>query len=407
MKRIFATLLSLLVVSITLNGLMAQEAESPREVRVMMKKNVNGVETNIDTTITLQTGQTVQGVIEEMGLDVNMGHHNGDGPHIMKMRIDGGEGENVFIHSAEDSDSEVDVNVERNEDGTMKVTVTRDGEVQTIDVKGENSWTTDDGTIIKVKSTEGASFIGEEGEQIKIIRLGDDDLEHNVEVEVVGEGDERMVIINRDGVIQEIDLGAEGVWTDDESGTNVNVFRFNTEDGEEVEHVEIDKRIIMIQDEDLSEEDRAKLEEALKLGDHEDMLENIKIIVGDDAKVINSSEIHMVRIEIKMEEPGEEEMNMLRNSGASDLNNSLQLDELSFYPNPNNGQFSLNFQAAEEGSLSVIVRDLQGRTVYQEDASEFNGVYQNDINISGESAGVYFLTINVNGRSTTKKLVME
>lgn len=406
MKRIFATLLSLLVVSITLNGLMAQEAESPREVRIMMKKNVNGVETNIDTTITLQAGQSAQEVMEEMGLDVKMGNHNGDEPHIMKMRIDGGEGQNVFIHSDEDSDSEVDVNVEQNEDGSMKITVTRDGETQTIDMKGPNSWTTEEGTVINIESAEGASFISEDGE-VKVIQLGEADMEHNVEVEVVGEGDERRVIINRDGEIREIDLGAEGVWTDEESGTDVNVFRFKTEDGEEVEQVEMSQRIIMVEDGAMSEEDRARLEEALELGDHEEVLENIKIIVGDDAEVINSSGIHVVRIEIKMEDPAEEEMKMLRNSGASDLNNSLQLEELSFYPNPSNGQFSLNFQAPEAGTLSVVVRDLQGRTVYEEDATEFNGIYQNDINISGESAGVYFLTINVNGRTTTKKLVME
>jgi len=232
-------------------------------------------------------------------------------------------------------------------------------------------------------------------------------MEHNVDVEVVGEGDERRVIINRDGEIREIDLGAEGVWTDEESGTNVNVFRFKTEDGEEIEEVEMSQRIIMVEDGAMSEEDRARLEEALELGDHEEVLENIKIIVGDDAEVINSSGIHVVRIEIKMEDPAEEEMKMLRNSGASDLNNSLQLEELSFYPNPSNGQFSLNFQAPEAGTLSVVVRDLQGRTVYEENATEFSGIYQNDINISRESAGVYFLTINVNGRTTTKKLVME
>lgn len=403
MKRVFATLLSLLVVSITLNGLMAQETESPREVRIMMKKNVNGVETTVDTAITLLPGQSAHEAIQGLGIDLD--HHADDGLHMIKMRIDGAEnGDNVFFHS--DDESEVDVNVEKNEDGTMKVTVTRDGETQTIDIHGENSWTTEEGAVINIESAEGASFISEDGE-VRVIRLGEADMDHQVDVEVVGEGDERKVIINRDGEIQEVDLGAEGVWMDEESGTNVNVFRFRTEDGEEVEEVEMSQRIIMIRDEEMSEEDRARLEEALKLGDHEEMLENIKIIVGDDAEVMNSSEIHMVRIEIKMEDPAEEEMNMLRNSGASNLNNSLQLEELSFYPNPNNGQFSLNFQAPETGTLSVVVRDLQGRTVYEEDATEFNGIYQNDINISGESAGVYFLTINVNGRTTTKKLVME
>lgn len=405
MKRIFATLLSLFILSIGFNGLMAQEAESPREVRIMMKKNVNGVETMVDTAITLQPGQSAQEVIQGLGIDMDLPEEAQ--VQMMKLRIDGAdEGDNVFIHA--DDDTEVDVNVEKNEDGTMKVTITRDGEVQTIDLEGENSWTTEDGTVININTMEDASFIGE-GEQIKVIHLGDDEMEHNIDVEVTGEGDERRVIINRDGeVMEEIDLGSEADLINSGSGAEYKVFRIDSDGTEEGEqHIEIDKRVIMIQGADMSDEDREMLEKAMESGDHSEMLENIKIIVGGDAEVINSSEIRMVRIEIKMEDPAEDEMEMLRNSGASDLNNSLQLDELSFFPNPSNGQFSLTFQSPEGGALDIVVRDLQGRTVYEESASEFNGIYQNDINISDESAGVYFLTITVNGRSTTKKLMME
>ena len=92
MKKILTTLLSLLVVTLTLNGLVAQEAESPREVRIMMKKNVNGVETMVDTTITLQPGQSAQEALEGLGMDVP-GMNEG---RQMRIRIDDGNADNHF-----------------------------------------------------------------------------------------------------------------------------------------------------------------------------------------------------------------------------------------------------------------------------------------------------------------------
>lgn len=400
MKKILTTLLSLLVVTLTLNGLVAQEAESPREVRIMMKKNVNGVETMVDTTITLQPGQSAQEALEGIGMDVP-GMNEG---RQMRIRIDGDHDDNHFEFH-EGMEGEVDVNVEKNEDGTMKVTITRDGETQVIEGAEDGSWTTDDGTVIDIQSIEGGGvFIGDDT-QVKVLHLGEGhEVDMNVNVEVIGEGDERKVIINRDGEIQEIKLDGDNTWVGEEG--EMKVIQLHDVDMDDMEHIDIDERVIMIQKDDLTDEQKQMLEDAMNSENSEDMMEKVKFIIGTDGEVQTTSEIHVVRIEIKMEDPDEAEMDMLRESGAT-LNNSLELDALSFYPNPSNGQFALSFQAPEEGNLNIEVRDLQGRTVYEESASEFNGIYQNNIDISGESAGVYFLTVSLNGRSMTKKLVME
>lgn len=400
MKKILTTLLSLLVVTLTLNSLVAQEAESPREVRIMMKKNVNGVETMVDTTITLQPGQSAQEALEGIGMDVP-GLNEG---RQMRIRIDDDNADNHFEFH-EGMEGEIDVNVEKNEDGTMKVTITRDGETQVIEGAEDGSWTTDDGTVIDIQSIEGGGvFIGDDT-RVKVLRLDDEqELDMDVNVEVIGEGDERKVIINRDGEIQEINLDGDNSWVGEEG--EVKVIRLQDMDMEDMEHIDIDERVIMIQKDDLTDEQKQMLEDVMNSESSEDMMEKVQIIIGDDGDVQTTSEIHIVRIEIKMEDPDEAELDMLRESGAS-LNNSLELDALSFYPNPSNGQFALSFQAPEEGNLNIEVRDLQGRTIYEESASDFNGIYQNNIDISGESAGVYFLTVTLNGRSMTKKLVME
>lgn len=390
MKKILTALLSLLVVTLTLNGLVAQEAESPREVRIMMKKNVNGVETMVDTTITLQPGQSPQEALESIGMDlpgVNEGRQ-------MRIRIDDDNADNHFEFH-EKMDGEVDVNVEKNEDGTMKVTIIRNGETQVINGADDGTWTVDDGTVIDMQALEGAGiFIGDDT-RLKILHIDED---QNLRIEA-----DRQTGNHQDET-NEIDLGEENTWL--EEGAEVKIIQFHDVEVSEETLLDLDKRIVMIQKDDLTEEQQNLLDAAMNSDNPEDMIDQIKIMFDTEDEVQTTSEIHVVRIEIKMEDPDEEEMDMLRESGAS-LNNSLELDALTLYPNPSNGKFDLSFQAPEEGNLEVQVRDLQGRTVYEESASEFNGIYQNNIDISEESAGVYFLSITLNGKSTTKKMIME
>ena len=401
MKRTLTTLLSLALIGLTLNGLMAQEAEKPRQMRIMLNKNVNGVETAIDTTITLQPGQDPAEVMQSLGMEAPGGAES----RVLRMKL--GDGQEMELDGQSLEGLEFDVDVDQQSDGSMKIKITRDGETKVIEATGDGNWTTDEGTVIRFDSGD-ATFTGEDG-QIQVIHMGSEPGEHNINVEVTGEGADRKVIINRNGEVQEIPLGEDNVWVgeDGESDEGMKVFRFSTDDGEHVEHIQSDHKMIMINDENLSEEQKAQLEEAMQSGDHNTLMIRIKEVLGDDADAMEVNEVRMVRIEIKIEEPDADDMDMLRDSGAGELNNSLQLDELSFFPNPSNGQFSLQFQAEEEGPMQITVRDLQGRTVYSETESEFRGMYQNDIDISGESAGVYFLTITVNGRSMTKKLVME
>lgn len=79
-----------------------------------------------------------------------------------------------------------------------------------------------------------------------------------------------------------------------------------------------------------------------------------------------------------------------------------EVDEIEFdvYPNPSNGSFTIDTQI--NGAYDVSVLDMTGRKVYSK--QNFNGKVTMDLNIP---SGVYFVTINSDGMSLMKKLIIE
>jgi hypothetical protein len=51
--------------------------------------------------------------------------------------------------------------------------------------------------------------------------------------------------------------------------------------------------------------------------------------------------------------------------------------------------------------------DAQGRKVYYEMLGDFEGVYQNEIDISERPSGSYFLQIMQGGRTYSRKIIKQ
>ena len=88
-------------------------------------------------------------------------------------------------------------------------------------------------------------------------------------------------------------------------------------------------------------------------------------------------------------------------------NNNLELNEVNFFPNPNDGLFNLNFITPNAGDLTVNIYDQNGRTVYKEMLAEFEGEYTNRIDISERADGTYYLQIIQNNQSYNKKILKQ
>lgn len=105
------------------------------------------------------------------------------------------------------------------------------------------------------------------------------------------------------------------------------------------------------------------------------------------------------------------EMDDVSESEAAQFNlsteNNLEAEDLSFSPNPGDGRFNLSFTLPDAGDATINIMDINGRTVYQEELSDFSGKYNGQIDISGEAKGVYFLQLVQNDKSLVKKIMIQ
>ena len=114
-----------------------------------------------------------------------------------------------------------------------------------------------------------------------------------------------------------------------------------------------------------------------------------------------------VSVVIELKDCTKEEEELLTESASVNFNKSLALNKIEFAPNPNNGQFNLSFELPETTDTRIMVFDQMGRRVYEEVLRNFDGSYNNQIDISSQPSGVYFLIIAQRDKQFTKKIVKQ
>lgn len=192
-----------------------------------------------------------------------------------------------------------------------------------------------------------------------------------------------------------------GTWTTEE-GTVMDVdgdMMFIQGDGSQV-RVNID-----------TDEEDSELLKRYEAGELGEVMKEVMVHVDktDEGDKEESIQIKVVTRHCRIEDCGREDLEKLLRTGKKRevLDSGLAVEELSFYPNPNDGKFRLQFSSPQEGQLDVAVRDLMGKSIYTEVQSNFSGRYDNMINLSETPAGVYFLTIMHKDQALTKKIVIE
>lgn len=75
-----------------------------------------------------------------------------------------------------------------------------------------------------------------------------------------------------------------------------------------------------------------------------------------------------------------------------------ETSELSIYPNPTDGEFSINL----EGEYTVSIMDARGRLIITKSATD-----NTEINLSDYESGVYFVKVQVDGNIIVKKVILK
>lgn len=84
----------------------------------------------------------------------------------------------------------------------------------------------------------------------------------------------------------------------------------------------------------------------------------------------------------------------------------IESNSIKLFPNPSNKQTNLIFNAKVAGMLNLELSDITGRVIMSKTIDAEKGINNQSIDLSGKSAGTYFVTLSDNGFKQTLKLIV-
>lgn len=82
------------------------------------------------------------------------------------------------------------------------------------------------------------------------------------------------------------------------------------------------------------------------------------------------------------------------------------ITNLAIYPNPNNGNFNIQFTSNSSNEINVGVHDMRGREIFTKKYSN-NGLFNENLQLSNVQSGIYLVTIQDGSSKVSKKIVIE
>ncbi|MFM7668202.1 MAG: T9SS type A sorting domain-containing protein, partial [Bacteroidota bacterium] len=87
---------------------------------------------------------------------------------------------------------------------------------------------------------------------------------------------------------------------------------------------------------------------------------------------------------------------------------SSEINGISLYPNPANNETNIEFNLQSKSDVTITVADLSGKTVSTTELTNvLNGANSAKIDCASLNSGIYYVTINTNNSSVTKKFVKK
>jgi hypothetical protein len=85
---------------------------------------------------------------------------------------------------------------------------------------------------------------------------------------------------------------------------------------------------------------------------------------------------------------------------------SYEISDLVLYPNPNNGNFNIQFTSTSGNEINVKVHDLRGREIFTKKYSN-NGLFNENLQLNNAQSGIYLVTIQDGAKKEVKKIVIK
>lgn len=153
------------------------------------------------------------------------------------------------------------------------------------------------------------------------------------------------------------------------------------------------------------------IERIMEDGEHMDKTGNtffFRTEDGEDDKLHTRHKIVIVTRGDKSEDVQDiEEMELSEDALPEvELKRNLSLQDYNLFPNPSNGNVQLRFQG-EAVPTEIKITDMNGKQMYRERLNQFNGSYDQNIDLNDLPSGPYIMTIEQNDKVYTEQLIVK
>lgn len=128
----------------------------------------------------------------------------------------------------------------------------------------------------------------------------------------------------------------------------------------------------------------------------EDAEEVKVIIIKKSPKTVN----RVIETEVEVGEDAPEEALIKEETPAT-------VTGVKLYPNPNNGEFTINFNVATPADVKLRLTELNGREVYAETLKNFSGKFEKKIAQNSLVRGTYILEIETAGQKESTRIEVQ
>ena len=80
-------------------------------------------------------------------------------------------------------------------------------------------------------------------------------------------------------------------------------------------------------------------------------------------------------------------------------------EKVKVYPNPTNGELTINYDLSTDQDVEILVRDLSGKLLYRKQIAGVEGENEGQLNLSTYTKGLYLLQLKSGERNVTRKVV--
>ena len=129
---------------------------------------------------------------------------------------------------------------------------------------------------------------------------------------------------------------------------------------------------------------------------------------GEGSASPQSTRVNPANVKAHMEDIDKADSDKLKAQGVNmPVINNLRLEKINLYPNPSKGMFKLQFDLPEKGQTEVKVFNAAGRTIYEYELGNFSGDFSDEVDISQNGTGTYFLQIRQGDKYASKKIILQ